>query len=310
MAGPTTWIDLLDPSEAELREHVPSELHPGALQQMLRPASLEGAGRPTLQGHHDYVFGVVLVAVAVPEEDRLFYQEIDLVLTRNRLVTVRKTPPGEAPFDPEPVRATCERKGHTVPGMVVYHLVDDVAERYLDIVDALDDEIDELESHVDDWPNERTRARISALRRDLLHLRRTLAPTREAVHGVMDGRVDLEGRALFAREVFPAEIEREFGTAHDKLLRATEMLELARDLLAAARDYHQNKISVEQNDVTKRLAVIASLLLFPTFVVGVYGQNFEHMPELGWRLGYAFSWAIVVVTTLLQLAFFRWRRWI
>jgi len=97
---------------------------------------------------------------------------------------------------------------------------------------------------------------------------------------------------------------------HDKLLRAGESLEFERDLLAAVRDYHQTQIATEQNDVVKRLAVIASLLLFPTFIVGVYGQNFEHMPELGWYLGYLFSWGVIVLSTILQLAFFRWRKWI
>ena len=310
MADAATWTDLLDPSEEELRRHVPRDLHAGALAQLLAPATREGAVRPTLQGHRDYVFGVLLVAVAVRDEDRLFYQEVGLVLTREQVVTVRKTPPGEEPFDSEPVRAACERREQVAPGMIVYHLVDEVAERYIDVLDDIDAEIDELENHVDDWPNERTRDRLSSLRRDLLQLRRTLAPTRDAVRGVMDGRVDLEGRALFTREVFPDEIEREFGSVYDKLLRATELLELARDLLAAVRDYHQSVITTEQNDVTKKLTVVASLLLLPTFIVGVYGQNFDHMPELHWRLGYVFSWAIVVLTTFLQLAFFRWRRWI
>ena len=310
MAEPATWTDLLDPGPDELRDHLPRDLHAGALEQLLRPAAVHGAVRPTLQGQRDYVFGTLLVAVAVPAEDRVFYQEVDLILTRDSVLTVRKTPPGEQPFDPTPVREVCERKDEHVPGMVVYHLVDEVAERYLDLLDDIDDEIDELEDNVADWPNERVRTRLSQLRHDLLHLRRTLAPTRDAVRGVVDGRVDLEGRALFTREVFPKEIERQFASAYDKLLRATEALELARDLLAAVRDYHQNKITVEQNDVTKKLAVIASLLLFPTFVVGVYGQNFEHMPELAWDLGYVFSWAVIAVSTVLQLAFFRWRRWI
>ena len=310
MSDQTTWIDLLDPGEEELRAHLPRDLHPGALDQLLRPATTDGAVRPTLQGHRDYVFGALLAAVAVPAEDRVFYQEIDLVLTRETVLTVRKTPPDEKAFDPTPVREVCERKGEHSPGMVVYHLVDEISERYLQLLDDLDDEIDELEDHVDDWPDSRIRARLSALRHDLLHLRRTLAPTRDAVRGVVDGRVDLEGRALFAREVFPREVEREFASVYDKLLRASESLDLARDLLAAVRDYHQNKITVEQNDVTKKLTVIASLLLFPTLIVGVYGQNFEHMPELRWELGYAFSWAVIAVTTLLQLAFFRWRRWI
>jgi magnesium transporter len=310
VAGSANWIDLLDPNEEELRAQLPRDVHAGDLERLLRPATADAQIRPTLQGHGAHVFGGFLVAVAVPAEDRVFYQEIGLLLTRDRVVTVRKTPPGEKPFDPTPVREICERRGAHSPGMVLYHLVDHIADGYLDLIDAIDDEIDELEENVDTWPNERTRSRVSELRHDLLHLRRTLAPTRDAVRGIVDGRVDIEGRLPFSREVFPPEVEREFATVYDKLLRATEGLELARDLLAAARDYHQTKISIDQSDIVKKLTVIASLLLLPTFIVGVYGQNFEHMPELDWRLGYLFSWVVIAVSTLAQLAFFRWRRWI
>jgi magnesium transporter len=278
--------------------------------ELLRPPQPPGAVRPTLRGRGAYVFGIALAAVAVRAEDRVFYQEIDLVLTENEVLTVRKTPPGEVPYDVSVVRETCDRKSNLSTGLIAFHLLDDVAERYLDLLDALDDEIDELEENVVAWPNARTQRRLAELRHDLLVIRRTLAPTREAVRAVADGRVDLESRPLFRREVFPREIEREFASLHDKLLRATESLEFARDLLGAAREYHQAKIATDQNEVTKRLAVIASLLLLPTFIVGVYGQNFDEMPELHWRLGYVWSWAWIVVLTFVQLAFFRWKRWI
>jgi magnesium transporter len=310
MAGPGNWTDLLDPTEEELERHLPRGVHASDVERLVEPATAEGAVRPTLQGHGDHVFGALLVAVAVPAEDRVFYQEVGLVLTRDSLLTVRKTPPDERPFDPSPVQEICERRGELAPGMVVYYLVDHIADRYIDLIDDVDAEIDELEDNMDRWQNERTRVRLSELRHDLLHLRRTLAPTRDAVRGVVDGRVDIEGRALFTREVFPAELEREFANVYDKLLRATEGLDLARDLLAAARDYHQTKIANDQNDVMKTLTVIASLVLFPTFVVGVYGQNFDHMPELHWYLGYLFSWSVIITTTVVQLVFFKRRGWI
>src|SRR5438552_17020082 len=98
-------------------------------------------------------------------------------MTHDQLVTVRKTPEGRPPYDPSEARAACRDEEDVA--MVVYHLVDDIAERYLDLVDALNDEIDELEDHVESWPSERIRTRISALRHDLLHIRRTLAPTRD-----------------------------------------------------------------------------------------------------------------------------------
>ena len=98
------WIDLLDPSEEELRAKLPREVQESALDLLLAAPRHADEPRPTLQAHGDYIFGVFLVAIAVPEEDRVFYQEIDVVLTHDVLLTVSKTPPGEHPYDPRAVR--------------------------------------------------------------------------------------------------------------------------------------------------------------------------------------------------------------
>jgi magnesium transporter len=191
-------------------------------------------------------------------------------------------------------------------GVVVFRLVDQIAEYFLDLVDALDDEIDELEEGIEEWTAEQIRGRISSLRHDLLHVRRTVAPTRDAIRRVVDKRIDVGD----GDEVLPREIELDFADVYDKLLRAMDGLDLSRDLLSSARDYHQAKIANDQNEVTKRLTVIASVLLVPTFIVGLYGQNFRHIPELHWGFGYWFSWGLILVTTALQLLFFRWLGWI
>jgi magnesium transporter len=300
------WIDLLDPDQKTLHDALPREIHERALEQLLKPAIHDDEPRPRLEGHEHYVFGVFLVPICVREEDRVFYQEVDLVATRERLVTVRKTPERGHPFDPSPAQEAVRAAHVTRAGEMVYHLVDLIAEYFLDLVDALNDEIDELEDGIDRWPSSQVRSRISDLRHDLLHVRRTVAPTRDAIHRIVDRRIDVgEGP-----EVLPRDIELDFADAYDKLLRAVDGLDLSRDLLASARDYHQAKIANDQNEVMKTLTVIASVLLLPTFIVGLYGQNFHHIPELGWGFGYWWSWGWIVFTTFLQLAFFRWLGWI
>ena len=300
-----TWIDLLDPSADELRTKAPKELEESAIERLLAAPEHDDEPRPTLQSHGDYIFGVLLVAVAVPNEDDVFYQEIDLVITHDTLLTVRKTPQGNrAACDVAIVKKTI--KPDDSAGMMAARLVDEIAERYLDLVDALDEEIDELEDKVEFQEAEITRTRISSLRHDLLHIRRTLAPMRDAIRHIIDGSVDVEQ----GEEVFPKEVEVAFNAAYDKLLRAFDGLELSRDLLASVRDYHQAKIAQDQNEVMKVLTVIASLLLLPTFVVGLYGENFRDIPELRWHFGYAYVWAVIVVTTIIQLWFFRRKKWI
>ena len=115
--------------------------------------------------------------------------------------------------------------------------------------------------------------------------------------------------SLIVAMIFPHEVEVAFNAAYDKFLRASDGLDFARDLLAGVRDYQQAKIANDQNDVMKRLTVIAALLLLPTFIVGLYGQNFVDIPELRWHYGYAYVWGLIVFTTAIQLAWFRWKKW-
>ncbi len=208
------------------------------------------------------------------------------------------------PYDLGPLREAVHDSD--TPGMIAYRLVDAIAEAYLDVVDDIDAEIDELDDKVEEQAAEQTRLRISELRHDLLHVRRTLAPMRDAVRSVVDNVVEVKQ----GPEVFTHDVEIAFSSAYDKLLRALDGLEFSRDLLSSVRDYHQSKIANDQNEVMKRLTVIAALILLPTFIVGLYGQNFIHMPELRWRYGYAYSWGLIIVTTIVQLWFFRRKRWL
>jgi magnesium transporter len=297
------WIDLLDPSREELQSRLPAEVHDRALDQLLAPTHHADDPRPKLEPQGDYIFGVFLIPVVVPEEDTVFYQEVDLVMTRDVLVTVRKTPEGgRPPWDPSTAQAACRDTENVA--MIAYHLVDDVAERFLNLIDNLNEEIEELEDHVEDWQAEQVRARLSALRHDMLHIRRTLSPTRDAIREIVDNRVEFTGD-----EVFTHDVELNFGNAYDKLLRAADNLELSRDLVAGVRDYHQAKISNEQNEVMKRLTVVASILLLPTLIVGLYGQNFDTIPELHWSWGYYWSLGLIAVSTIVQLVYFRWKKW-
>ncbi|MGI8662773.1 MAG: magnesium transporter CorA family protein [Acidimicrobiales bacterium] len=299
----TNWIDLLDPDAAAIAEHWPG-LESSATDLLVAPHTHDDEPRPRFEGHGSYIFGVLLVPVLVQQEDRVFYQECDVILSADRILTVRKTPPDGPPIDIEDIKHLCATRA-LPPGTVAYHVTDEVAEGFLDLVDALNEEIDELEDGVDDLPNARVRRRLSELRHDLLHIRRTLAPTRDAVRRIVDDRVELD-----EGELFPHDIELRFGDAFDKLLRASEGLETARDLIGGVRDYHQSKVANDQNEVMKRLTIVASIFLPPTFIVGLYGQNFDVLPELHWAQGYGFSWAFILVSTCGQLVYFRRKGWI
>jgi magnesium transporter len=298
-----TWIDLLDPTPEQIEEHKPPGLAPAIAVLLERPSNGEPEPRPRMVAVGRYVVGIFLVPVLIHGEQRVYYQELDLIVSTEVLITVRKTPPNGEPLDVAHVLETRQDSDST--GILAYRIVDEIAEAYLDLIDDIDEEIDELEDHVEEWSAQEVRSRISHVRHDLLNIRRTLSPTRDAIREVVDDRVEVEGEELFDHRV-----ELAFGLVYDKLLRASEGLDYSRDLLAGVRDYAVAKIANDQNEVTKRLTVAATLLLFPTFIVGVYGQNFHDIPELSWRLGYAWSWAVIVVATVLQLVYYRRKGWV
>jgi len=123
--------------EDELKAVLPAELHPTALDILKAPLVHDDEPRPRLESHGTYIVGVLLVPVVVPDEDRVFYQEVDVLLTSDVFVTVSKTPSGEHPFDPRPAKDACHPSEPI--GMYLFRLLDDMAERYLAVFDDVND---------------------------------------------------------------------------------------------------------------------------------------------------------------------------
>jgi magnesium transporter len=292
------WVDLVDPTREELEDALDATVDDADVETLV--AKPVERPRPRLEAHGEYIFGVLVAMSPIPDEDRIENREIDFVATPKRLVTVRKRTRGGEIWDSSCLEAS---KGADV-GELVFRLVDDVAESYLAVVDSTDTEIDELEDHIEDWPSLLVRRRISGLRHDLIHARRTVGATRAAVRRITDKRLDIGDE-----RVFPERVELLFADTYETLFRAGEELDIARDLLASSRDYHQSLIAERQNEIVKKLTVIASVLLLPTLIVGFYGQNFPSaFDDVYWTLG--ISVGLIVGSTLVQLALFRWRRWV
>jgi magnesium transporter len=298
------WTDLVDPTREEVLAALPVHVDPEVVETLATPPSDGRDPRPVLEGHGAYVFGVLLAASPVPDENRIVYQEVDFVATLTLLVTVRKTPVGGVVPTYPPAVLHPAVEGGAPAGALVHKLVDDVADSYLTSIDEIYGEIEELEDAIDAAPPSLVRERISTFRHELLDARRMMSATRAAVRRIIDGRVEVGDHALF-----PPEIELRFADTYETLVRAIEELDIARDLLAGVREHHQSKITENQGEIAKKLTVIASLVLVPSLIVGYYGQNFESaFDEQYWSIGA--STGLILASTVVQLVLFRWRRWI
>jgi magnesium transporter len=306
-----TWIDLHDPTDDDLMAAGigPGEVHETVWERLRERPENDDAVRARFESHGTYVFGVLAVPL-LEDHGPVVFQEIDVVITADRLITVHKHPESDRSYGCDHLVEHAHRTGESSGGCL-HALIDDVAERFLDIVEEFEARIDRLEDDIEDGNGRSARRETSHLRHDMLRTRRVLTPIRDVTRAIVTDRLDLGGHDRLDREqVFPHDIEIRFHDCYDKLLRATDGLDLTRDLLANVRDFQQSQVAVEQNEVMKKLAAIASLLLLPTFIVGLYGQNFERMPELTWPFGYLFSWGLIVATTAAQLLYFRRKGWL
>lgn len=296
------WTDLVDPTADEIARAISPPPPAAAMELLTAPARDGRATMPLLQAHGHCVLAVLAYPVTVPGDDRAEYLELALLATPAKVVTVRKTGPKGTLA---PVDGIAARVDEGAPAGEVFHAaVDDAADDFLELLDGLYESIDDLEGEIERLTGADVRRRIAILRDELLLARRASSATRGIARRVVDGRVDV-GRS----ELFPREIETRFVDTYETLVRTTEELDVARDLLGGVRDYYQAKIAEQQNEVAKTLTVIASLVLVPSLIVGFYGQNFAgHFGDWYWSLG--FSVGLIVATTVVQLILFRWRHWI
>jgi Mg2+ and Co2+ transporter CorA len=297
------WIDLVDPSRDEILQATSrSELPSGIVDRIASPADADRVPMPLLEAHGNCVVAVLAYPMSAPGTERARYLELDIVARTETFVTIRKTSASGALAPVDGVAARADAHGSA--GVLFHAAVDDATDAFLALVDDLYEAIDDLEQDIELLSGADIRRRIAFVRDELLHARRVSTMTRAIARRILDGRVDVQSSGLF-----PTRVESRFVDTYETLVRVTEELDVARDLLGGVRDYYQARIAEQQNEVAKTLTVIASLVLVPSLVVGFFGQNFAgEFHAFYWSL--SVSLGLIVASTVVQLVLFRRRRWV
>jgi magnesium transporter len=202
------------------------------------------------------------------------------------------------------VRARCEREPELLrqgPGYVLYALMDAVVDRYFPVLDAIETELEGIEERL--FANTLPRANIEALyyvKQKLTVLKHAAAPLLEATGKLYGGRVPqvCAGLGDYFRDVY------------DHLIRLNQSIDSMRDTVTTAIQVNLAMITIGESEVTKRLAAYAALVAVPTMIAGVYGMNFEEMPELTWAYGYPFALSLMVIIDTVLFLRFRKAGWL
>lgn len=288
------WIGLHEPNK-EMLSKVQREfgLHDLAIEDALRAHQ-----RPKLEAYGDTLF--IVLRTAQLRGPRIDFGETHFFLGSNFIINIRHG--SSIPYTD--VRARCEstpdllRKG---PGFALYAVMDAIVDQYFPVIDYIEEEFDDLEGKIfHERFRRETTSRIYKLKRKLMEVKRAVSPLIEISNRLM--RFDLK---LIHEETRPY-----FRDIYDHVIRINEMVDNSRELLSTALDANLSMASISQGEVAKRFAGWAALIGVPTMIAGIYGMNFEFMPELQWRWSYPIVLLATAAACTLLYSKFRKSGWL
>jgi magnesium transporter len=288
------WVALYEPDAATLASMQDEfDLHPLAIED-----ASHGEQRPKIEEYDDSLFAVVQMLEMDGNELRV--GALHMFVGNNYILSVRRG--AQKGF--QDVRARTEREPELLErgsGYVLYALMDAVVDRYFPVIQAIEAELDRIEEQI--FGERLGRENIE----QLYSLKQRLVACKHAVGPLLDALTNLSGARV---PQFCGGMQEYFRDVSDHLQRLNQSIETIRDTIATAISVNLSMITLQESETMKRLASYAALIALPTLIVGIYGMNFEFMPELHWKHGYEFAWGVMVLVDALAFYLLRRAKWI
>ena len=293
---PFVWIDIAAPREPEerfLRDEL--KFHPLAVEDTVR-----GRQRPKVDRYTGYFFLVLYAARINPDRDRMALNELHCFIGENYVVTVHDHRIHELLEVLATWRAAPKR--FTGPGVLAHAILDLVVDGYFPVIDHFSERVAELETGMLEHAHHDREgmASIMTMRRELALFRRMVGPEREMVGSLL--RRDIP---FLEPEMLPY-----FQDVHDHAIRVAEEIDTLRDLLTGAMEGQLSLESHQLNETIRLMAAWSIILMAMAWIAGIYGMNFDTIPELHWRHGYAWALGVMLVVASSLFLYFKRRRWV
>jgi Mg2+ and Co2+ transporter CorA len=315
------WINLTDPDQEELQAVVPQRLHSLALAALYRPERYNDEVFPNLENHESpetskYLYGELAYPVFNAKTQDIGTVSIRVVINFNRMITVLRFPENvetdlSTSFAMPDLSELSESASALDSGSAMWLLLDRVSDEIHTFGLEAEARAEDLESllHSGGVPPKDCRLQLAHLRNQFLQLVTIIRPTLSVTAGIIADELDLEegDQELFTRDTEIRLISVRNRLQHS-LNQANQWIENLRTMHDILNDY----LNREQANASNRLTAMASIMLLPTFLVGLYGMNIdsEYFPEFGWLNGYLLAWILIVVITVVQVAVFRRKGWL
>jgi magnesium transporter len=292
-----TWINIDGLHEVKIIEEIGAHfgLHPLTLEDILHTGQ-----RPKFEDLDGYLFVVLMMLRYDNESQTVLAEQVSLVLGSNFVVSFQENIGDVFEQIRDRIRNSKGRIRKLGADYLMYTLLDAVVDNYFGILEKLGEKIESLEEELVDDPSDRTLHQIHRLKREMVFLRKSVWPLRELISGLERSESTLieESTGVYLRDVY------------DHTIQVIDTVESFRDMVSGMLDIYLSSISNRMNAVMKVLTIIATIFIPLTFVAGIYGMNFENMPELKWRYGYAAVWLVMLVVAGLMVLFFKRKKWL
>ncbi|ADJ25778.1 magnesium and cobalt transport protein CorA [Dehalogenimonas lykanthroporepellens BL-DC-9] len=256
--------------------------------------------RPKVEETGEHLFIVLKMLYHDQAEDETVSEQVSLVLGPNYVISFQEGAGDAFGKVRERLRQAKGQLRRQGADTLAYALIDAIVDNYFVVLDRFTDIIEDLEENLLESPTTAMLVTIKSLKRDLLYIRRNVAPMRDVAASLRRG-----DSALVAPETRPY-----FQDVYDHLVQVTDSVDASRELVSDLLDIYLSSVSNRLNEVMKVLTIFASIFIPLTFIAGIYGMNFENMPELGWPAGYFIVLGFMATVAVALLFFFRRRNWL
>jgi magnesium transporter len=254
--------------------------------------------QPKVEEYDDYIFFTLKMLYQI-RDGVIDYEQISFVLGKNFLLSFQEKEGDLFGTLRDRIRLDQGRARKRGPDYLMYRLVDIIVDNYYNVLDAIGYQVEQIEEAVDGGSDNFEFQKIQKIKKELIYLRKALYPLRDALSKLIKEEYGL---------IDPSNT-RYFSDVYDHVVHLIDSMDTYKDLTSSLMDIHINYMNTRMNEVMKVLAVISTIFMPLTFIVGVYGMNFDYMPELRWKFGYLEVWILMFTIAGGMILFFKHKKW-
>jgi magnesium transporter len=292
-----TWINIDGVHDSEVVGKIGSHfsIHPLILEDIMTTAQ-----RPKMEDMEGYIFIVLRMLSLAGRKKDVQSEQVSLILGSNFVISFQESEGDVFGAVRDRIRTGKGRLRKMGPDYLAYALIDSIVDNYFLTLEKLGEKVELIEEELVSDPDRRTLQEIHVLKREMIYLRKSVWPLREVISGLERAESELikESTGIFLRDVY------------DHTIQVIDTVETYRDMLSGMLDMYLSSVSNRMNEVMKVLTIIATIFIPLTFIAGIYGMNFRHMPELEWRWGYFVVLAFMFGIGVLMLNLFKRKKWL